>query len=117
MAATKLSGVSDRTHLVNALTSISNNAFRAQRFLEGLSSDELRYIADYFGAVVLEPELQPSSDRAMAARRVERFQQMSAGDSLGRTPHMSHKMILLLEFLGLAQRPESKPFSARAGAA
>lgn len=113
---TKLSRVHDRTNLVEALTSVMKNAFQAQQFLEGLSRDELRYIADYFGASVLDPDLGPAPTRAAAARRVERFQRMSAGDSRGRTVHESHKMILLLEFVSLSQ---SKPqaFAARAGAA
>lgn len=116
MAVTKLSRLNDRLQLIDALTSLSANTIPVQHFLEGLSSDELRYIAAYFGAAVLEPNLKPSPDRALAARRVEQFQQMSSGDSLGRTAHASHKMILLWEFLGVAQTTPAA-LVARAGAA
>ena len=116
MGITKFSHVSDRAHLVNALTSVAKDANRAQRFLEGLSWDELRYIADYFGATVLDPDLRPSANRSAIAKRIERFQQMSAGDSLGRTIHQSHRMILLLEFLSSINQ-ERGAFAARAGVA
>ena len=89
---------SNRTALVQALSGIAIGSRRgaAQRFLEGLSSDELQYIAEFFGASCLDPDLKPGETRALAARCVERFQQMSGGCS-----GSSHKMILLLEFLSL----------------
>lgn len=66
-----------------------------QRFLEGLSSDELLYIADYLGARVLDPGLAPGRSRHLAAETVLRYQQSCRGNE----PVRSHKMILLLEFL------------------
>jgi hypothetical protein len=88
----------DRTTLVQALSAIAESGRRiaAQRFLEGLSSDELRYIAEFVGASCLDPDLKPGQTRDLAARCVERFQQMN-----GSGPCASHKMILLLEFLSL----------------
>jgi hypothetical protein len=68
----------------------------AQRFLEGLSSDELQYIAEFVGASCLDPDLKPGGTRDLAARCIERFQQMSTPCSCS-----SHKMILLLEFLSI----------------
>jgi hypothetical protein len=56
---------------------------KARRFLQGLSSDELQFIAEYLGACILE----------------------SAGPGQGstgycqETPDQDHKMILLLEYL------------------
>ncbi len=89
---------SDRTALVQALSCITERTRRgaAQRFLEGLSSDELKYIAEFVGASCLDPDLKPGQTRDLAARCIERFQQMS-----GASPCASHKMILLLEFLSL----------------
>lgn len=66
-----------------------------QRFLEGLSSDELLYIVDYLGARVLDPDLAPGKSRHLAAQKILRYQQVCRRDE----PVRSHKMILLLEFL------------------
>jgi hypothetical protein len=84
--------------LVQALSSVAESTRRvaAQRFLEGLSSDELRYIADFVGASCLDPDLKPGETRALIADCIERYQQMS-----GARRGCCHKMILLLEFLSL----------------
>lgn len=68
----------------------------AQQFLEGLSSDELRYIADFVGASCLDPDLKAGQTRDVIARCIERYQQMSRPSS-----GCCHKMILLLEFLSI----------------
>jgi hypothetical protein len=88
----------DRAALVRALSSVSEVSRRvaAQSFLEGLSSDELRYIADFVGASCLDPDLKPGQTRALIASCIERYQQMSRPSS-----GCCHKMILLLEFLSI----------------
>jgi hypothetical protein len=70
----------------------------ARRFLRGLSADELQFIAEYFGACILDEPLASASNRAELAARIAAFQQ--ARCSCG-TPvaDMDHKMILLLEYL------------------
>ena len=74
-----------RSALVTALLACSDNSLKikARRFLQGLSSDELQFIAEYLGACILE----------------------SAGPCQGpgsycpETADQDHKMILLLEYL------------------
>ncbi len=68
----------------------------AQRFLEGLSSDELRYIADFVGASCLDPDLKPGQTRDLMASCIERYQSLA-----GKPGACCDKMILLLEFLSL----------------
>ncbi len=91
----------DRASLVTALISNLDSTRRQQteEFLDGLSSDELLYIVDYFGARVLDPDLAPGKIRHLAARQVLRYQQSCRGEE----PLRSHKMILLLEFLDRAE--------------
>jgi len=111
---TKPSRVHDRSDLVHALTVLTSNQRRSRRFLEGLSTDELRYIAEFFGATTLDPELRPRKGRAAMARRVEMFQERAAGSGETPSSSASHKMILLLEFLSLDER---KALAAGVGAA
>ncbi len=91
----------DRASLVAALVSVTENTRRnvTERFLEGLSTDELLYIVDYFGARVLDPDLAPGETRHLAAERVLRYQQVCRNSE----PVRSHKLILLLEFLKRAE--------------
>lgn len=100
--------------LVNALADMSRGLRKpkARSFLEGLSRDELRYIADFFGASILDPDLNTGSTRNTAALSVERFQNLQGEPAEGQC---CHKMILLLEFLSLTQLPGS--FAARGGQA
>ncbi len=104
----------DRMTLVDALSDLSRERRKpmTRSFLEGLSGDELRYIADFFGAKVLDPDLNPGATRAAAAMCVERFQQGYSGDF---APACCHKMILLLEFLSLSCLPGT--FATRGGRA
>ena len=87
----------DRASLVTALVTVTETARRrtTRRFLEGLSSDELLYIVDYFGARILDPNLAPGESRYLAAQQVLRYQRCCRKQE----PMRSHKMILLLEFL------------------
>ena len=113
---TKPSRVHDRSDLVHALTLLTADQGRSRRFLEGLSTNELHYIAEFFGATALDPELRPRKGRAAMARRVQMFHEKS--DRSGETPSFSasHKMILLLEFLSLNE-VEHKAMAAHVGAA
>jgi len=113
---TKSSSVHDRSDLVHALTVLTSNHARSRRFLEGLSTNELHYIAEFFGATTLDPELRPRKGRTAIARRIEMFQSKSTGSAETPSFSASNKMILLLEFLSLN---EAKPrtMSAQVGAA
>ncbi|MBI1357513.1 MAG: hypothetical protein GC160_24495 [Acidobacteria bacterium] len=105
MGRANVSTTHDRITLVNALADLSQGFQKTQAkdFLEGLSRDELSYIADFFGASVLDPDLKPGETRAAAALCVERFQR-GYSDASASCACM-HKMILLLEFLSLSQLP------------
>lgn len=81
-----------RNALVTALIACSDSSLRtkAQRFLQGLSSDELQFIAEYLGACILESE-EPR--QGFLGHPITRF-----GDC-PETPDQEHKMILLVEYL------------------
>ena len=85
-----------RTALITALTACAEPRLqkKARRFLQGLSADELQYIADFLGACILE-----SSERhGCGIACFNRFQSVPSGSSDDR----EHKMILLLEYLCLS---------------
>jgi hypothetical protein len=89
--------VARRQDLVTALTACTENPFRtkARRFLVGLSADELQFIAEFIGSLILESAERCRCSRAELAERVAQFQRT-------RQQHSSlddHKMILLLEYL------------------
>jgi hypothetical protein len=87
-----------RSSLVAALVSCADNPHKlqARRFAQGLSADELQFIAGFLGACVLESAAGGGPSRHQWAERVARYQQVSAG----RHPaDREHKMILLLEYL------------------
>lgn len=115
--------VTERNTLVEALTSMSRLARRAsaKEFLEGLSTDELQYIAAYFGARTLDPAM---GDRfATRGRRACEIQRYERGKKAEKLPYfstnhrsrtgtkragaVSHKMIVLLEFLTVSERTAS----------
>ena len=87
-----------RSTLVAALVSCADSPHKSQarRFVEGLSADELQFIAEFLGACVLDPAGQSCPSRAQWAERIARYQQASAGRV---SPDREHKMILLLEYL------------------
>ena len=88
-----------RSSLVAALVSSVDRPLktRARRFLLGLSSDELQFIAGFLGCCILESSEDAGSSRAQLAGRIAEHQQTRAqGCSWDR----EHKMILLLEYLG-----------------
>lgn len=116
----------DRASLINALCSLTaiSRKRTTRDFLEGLSRDELGYIANYLGARVLDPRLAPAKNRAVAAERIQRFQRASTSlgceapwDSIPALDS-SHKMIILLEYLTLSElRTSPKAFATARGAA
>lgn len=85
----------------------------AERFLEGLAADELRYIAEFLGAGVVAPELRVRGDRRAVAERIQRYEARRTRGAAD----VSHKMILLLEFLTLAGRARPRAWSAVQGRA
>lgn len=94
---------SERASLVKALSvvALSDRRLVARRFLQGLSTEELRYIAGYLGACLLE-----SAGRSVPASRDEvaweivQYECCQKHGTCNCLPHASeHKMILLLEFL------------------
>jgi hypothetical protein len=87
--------VAQRQDLVAALIACADAPFRAsaRRFVSGLSAEELRFIADYLGACILE-SFGCHCSRHELAQRIAEFQRMR--QSIGDRDHQS---ILLLEFL------------------
>lgn len=91
------------TALVDALSAWAEARRRkkARRFLEGLSADELQYIADFLGACILESaagSAYAQVDDAVAAFGASRSQ-ASQPPLCGILNDREHKAILLLEFL------------------
>jgi hypothetical protein len=87
-----------RSALVTALMACSDRSLKtdARRFLEGLSSDELQFIAAYLGARILESaECRRGSGQSSELP----YCQM--------TPDRDHKMILLLEYLRRSGQPSA----------
>src|SRR5215475_2998942 len=92
--------VRHRKILVAALTACTcSNTTRARRFLLGLSSDELQFIAEFLGSCILEC----SEDLSRASTAVQAHQTCQAGLRWDR----EHKIILLREFLYLSGRQPS----------
>jgi len=95
--------------LVRALCSCAGDRRRgkARRFLQGLSADELNYIAEFLGSCILEsnPLGETRGQLAEDVARFERCRRASAPERSGsrRAPNSlqddDHKMILLLEYL------------------
>ncbi len=115
--------VTERNTLVEALTSMSRLARRAsaKEFLEGLSTDELQYIAAYFGTRTLDPAMGDRfATRGRRAREIQRYERGKAEklpyfstkhrsrNGAKRAAAVSHKMIVLLEFLTVSERTVSK---------
>ncbi len=101
---------SERASLVKALSTVALLERRrlARRFLQGLSIAELRYIAGYLGACLLEAacEEQPPASRGQMASDIMHYECCLVGSLAGwrvaepAIPgEVEHKMILLLEYL------------------
>jgi len=89
-----------RTALISAITACTEQRFRkkARNFLQGLSRDELQYIAEFLGACVLESEGRSALSRRELADDIAQFEQVRCAppDS---PRDREHLMILLLEYL------------------
>jgi len=88
--------VAQRHDLVAALVACAEAPLRpkARRFIDGLSADELQFIAEYLGACILEAGLCSCRSREELSQRIAEFQR--ARRSIG---DCDHKSMLLLEFL------------------
>ncbi len=88
--------VAQRQDLLAALVACADTAFRARarRFVNGLSADELEFIAEYLGTCILESARRCDCSRAELAARIADYQQARRP-----APDRDHKSILLLEFL------------------
>ena len=91
-----------RSVLISALVGCTGGSLksRSRRFLQGLSSDELQFIAEYLGSCILESSGAGSGSRAELALRVAQYQ---AARAPALSADQDHKMILLLEFLCRAE--------------
>jgi hypothetical protein len=104
--------------LVAALVACADQPLKstARRFLDGLSSDELQFIAEFLGSCMLEPQVRYARNRAELAERIARFERARADRARMRSTDQELKMILLLEYLCRSGVQEfSMP--ARAGSA
>ena len=90
-----------RNALVTALVSCADRPlkFKARRFLLGLSSDELQFIAEFLGACILESAERGRYSRSELAERIAAFQRGRLRCSPGCSEDQDHKMIVLLEYL------------------
>jgi len=90
-----------RETLVTALVSCANSALksRSRRFLAGLSSDEMQFIAEFLGCCILESARWPVCSRAQLAEAIFDFQRSRRGLRGPCSKDQEHKMILLLEYL------------------
>jgi hypothetical protein len=71
-----------------------------RNFLQGLSSDELGYIAEFFGACILETLAPPQPSRTHLAESIAEFERLHGGAArTARCTDHDHKIILLREYL------------------
>jgi hypothetical protein len=106
-----------RSTLVSALSACADPSrrFSARQFLAGLSTDEMRFIAEFLGASVLEAGPQPGCSRAELGERIAEFQ-ISHSYARRSGPDLEHKLIVLLEFLCRSHIRQA-PMTMRAGQA
>jgi hypothetical protein len=98
----------ERVSLVRAISTVALTERRrpARRFLQGLSTDELRYIASYLGACLLESELHSgATSRHQIAWDILQYECCRRGFpvALAGDEDAEHKMILLLEYLSCSR--------------
>lgn len=101
--------------LVHALTACVDDPFKAatKRFLRGLATDELQYIAEFLGSCILESGGRCPCSRMQLAEAIKQFDRSrrsapptAPGCARNFVQDQEHKMILLLEYLcrsGLTQ--------------
>ena len=103
-----------KSTLVRALSLCVDDSQKREikRFLLGLATDELQYIAEFLGSCILETGWRWQGDRTQLAEAIKQFdrnrRESGCRCSAGSLRHQDqeHKMILLLEYLcrsGLAQ--------------
>jgi hypothetical protein len=105
-----------RNSLVAALVACADEPLRsrARRFLAGLSSDELQFIAEFLGSCILESQARRALNRAELAERIARFERGRADGARMRATDQELKMILLLEYLSRSG-VQNLAMTARAG--
>jgi hypothetical protein len=93
----------ERVTLVRALSALAVLGRRksARRFLQGLSNDELRYMAGYMGACIIEWALSPRRlTRCELASEIQEYECCRmVPPGMQFYSDLEHKMILLLEYL------------------
>jgi hypothetical protein len=90
-----------RTALISAITACADDRLqkKARWFLQGLSNDELQYIAEFLGACLLESSRQEARiGRRELADGIAHFDRLRSAPRGGLTDP-EHKMIVLLEYL------------------
>ena len=113
-----MTATAKKSALVCALIACLENSQKrpTRRFLQGLATDELQYIAEFLGACILESGGQCRGSRGQVAEAIKQFERNrhGAGDSGPRSQEplqdQEHKMILLLEYLcrsGMTQQAMS----------
>jgi hypothetical protein len=75
---------------------------KARKFLLGLSTDELQYIAEFLGTCVLESLGRSALSRRELAEGIAQFEQVRRART-DCPSDQEHKMILLLEYLCRSQ--------------
>ena len=95
-----------RSALMTALCdcAVGPSRVKVRRFLQGLSADELQFIAAFWGACVIESDGPVCHDRTQLAHRINQLQSQSCPSYDG-----DHKMILLMEYLGRTGAVNSAP--------
>jgi hypothetical protein len=90
-----------RNSLVAALVACADQSLKskARRFLTGLSSDELQFIAGFLGSCILESQVRSARHRVELAERIARFQQTLTDRARPRSTDQELKLILLREYL------------------
>jgi hypothetical protein len=100
--------VAKKSSLVCALVACLESSQRrsTRRFLQGLATDELQYIAEFLGACILESGGQCRGSRTQLAEAIKQFERNRHGAiadansrGLDSLQDQEHKMILLLEYL------------------
>ena len=88
-----------RKSLVAALVACAEQPLKldARRFLTGLSSDELEFIAEFLGSCILESEQPLPPSRTKLAERIAHFQYAHRHPRWA--PDSDCKLILLREYL------------------
>ncbi|MBV8902230.1 MAG: hypothetical protein JOZ22_01220 [Acidobacteriia bacterium] len=93
-----------RRALVTALAACAEKRFRVKtrRFLAGLSCDELQFLAEFLGASILEWDCHRPTSQSLLVEQLAEFQKVRYASGEGVAADQDHKMILLVEYLGLS---------------